>query len=251
MGKLAGKVAIVTGAAGGIGRGIVAELLGEGAKVVATDLRQDALDAAVAEWGADASRVATVAADIARRDDVRRVVQAAIERFGRLDGLVNNASASRNKPLLECTDDDLALALNTSIWATFYFMQEAYPHLKLQGGSIVNFGSGAAISGQPKNGTYAAGKEGVRGMTRTAVHEWGPDRIRINVVLPYATSPAMIQWSKDFPDLYARSLERVALGYAGDPRQDIAPVVAWLLSEESRYVTGQTIAVDGGQVVRP
>lgn len=251
MDKLAGKVAIVTGATGGIGRAIVTELLNEGASVVATDLKQHALDELVGELGVDAARIGGIAADISQRPQVRRVVDLAIERFGRLDGLVNNASASRNKPLVECTDDDMALALNTSVWATFFFMQEAYPHLKVNGGSIVNFGSGAAIDGQPKNGTYAAGKEAVRGMTRTAVREWGPDRIRINVVLPFATSAAMIQWSKEFPDLYERSLKKVALGYAGDPLQDIAPVIAWLLSEESRYVTGQTIAVDGGQAVRP
>ena len=130
-------------------------------------------------------------------------------------------------------------------------MQECYPHLKQRGGSIVNFGSGAAISGQLKNGTYAAGKEAVRGMSRTAAREWGPDKIRINTVLPFASSPAMIQWSKDFPDLYKQSLEKVALGYAGDPRADIAPVITWLLSDESRYVTGQTIAIDGGQVIAP
>jgi NAD(P)-dependent dehydrogenase (short-subunit alcohol dehydrogenase family) len=250
MGKLDGTVAIVTGATGGIGRGIVAALLRQGARVVATDLRQESLDAAVAELGAGEALFA-VPADIANRDDVHRVVAATIDRFGRLDGLVNNASASRNKLLVECTDDDMTLALNTSVWATFYFMQECYPHLKVRGGSIVNFGSGAAISGQPKNGTYAAGKEAVRGLTRTAVREWGPDKIRINVVLPFAASPAMLQWAKDFPDLYKNSLASLALGYAGDPEDDIAPVVAWLLSDESRYVTGQTIAVDGGQIVRP
>jgi NAD(P)-dependent dehydrogenase (short-subunit alcohol dehydrogenase family) len=250
MGKLDGTVAIVTGATGGIGRGIVAALLRQGARVVATDLRQESLDAAVAELAAGEALFA-VPADIANRDDVHRVVAATIDRFGRLDGLVNNASASRNKLLVECTDDDMTLALNTSVWATFYFMQECYPHLKVRGGSIVNFGSGAAISGQPKNGTYAAGKEAVRGLTRTAVREWGPDKIRINVVLPFAASPAMLQWAKDFPDLYKNSLASLALGYAGDPEDDIAPVVAWLLSDESRYVTGQTIAVDGGQIVRP
>jgi NAD(P)-dependent dehydrogenase (short-subunit alcohol dehydrogenase family) len=250
MGKLDGTVAIVTGATGGIGRGIVAALLRQGARVVATDLRQESLDAAVAELGAGEALFA-VPADITNRDDVHRVVAATIDRFGRLDGLVNNASASRNKLLVECTDDDMTLALNTSVWATFYFMQECYPHLKVRGGSIVNFGSGAAISGQPKNGTYAAGKEAVRGLTRTAVREWGPDKIRINVVLPFAASPAMLQWAKDFPDLYKNSLASLALGYAGDPEDDIAPVVAWLLSDESRYVTGQTIAVDGGQIVRP
>lgn len=249
MGKLDGKVAILTGAAGGIGRGILAKLVAEGARVVATDLKQDAIDAAVAELGN--GRAVGIAADISKRADVQRVVKTAIDTYGRLDGLVNNASASRNKPLIECTDDDMALALNTGVWATFFFMQECYPHLKVQGGSIVNFGSGAAISGQPKNGTYAAAKEGVRGMTRTAVREWGADRIRINVVLPFAASPAMLQWAKDFPDLYQKSLASVALGYAGDPKDDIAPVIAWLLSEESRYVTGQTIAVDGGQIVAP
>ena len=250
MGKLDGTVAIVTGAAGGIGRGIVAALVHQGAKVLATDLSQESLDAAVAEFGAGEA-VFAVPANIAHRNEVRQVVEAAISRFGRLDGLVNNASASRNKPLMESTDDDMALALNTSIWATFFFMQESYRHLKVRGGSIVNFGSGAAISGQLKNGTYAAGKEAVRGLTRTAVREWGPDKIRVNVVLPFAASPAMLQWAKDFPDLYQKSLETVALGYAGDPTNDIAPVIAWLLSDESRYVTGQTIAVDGGQIVRP
>ena len=250
MDRLNGKVAILTGAAGGIGRGILAQLVKEGARVLATDLKQDVLDAAIKELGVG-DNVLGVAADIAKRADVQRVVQAAVGRWQRLDGLVNNASASRNKLLLECTDDDLALALKTSVWATFFFMQECHPHLKVRGGSIVNFGSGAAVNGQATNGTYAAGKEGVRGMTRTAVREWGPDKIRLNVVLPFASSPAMIQWSKDFPDLYMKSLESVALGYAGDPRDDIAPVVAWLLSDDSRYVTGQTIAVDGGQVVRP
>ena len=250
MGKLDGRVAILTGAAGGIGRGILAQLVAEGAKVLATDLKQDGLDATIAELGVGAA-AAGVAADISKRADVQRIVRAAVERFGRLDGLVNNASASRNKPLLECTDDDLALALDTSVWATFFFMQESYPHLKERGGSIVNFGSGAAISGQPKNGTYAAGKEAVRGMSRTAAREWGADKIRINTVLPFAASPAMLQWAKDFPDLYAKSLQSVALGYAGDPRGDIAPVITWLLSDESRYVTGQTIAIDGGQVIAP
>lgn len=250
MRSLDGKAVIVTGAAGGIGRGIVALLASQGARVLATDLRQESLDTMVA--GLDPGvTVLSLAADISDRGDVRRVVEAAIGRYGRLDGLVNNASASTNKLLMDSTDEDMALALNTSIWATFFFMQECYPHLKVRGGSIVNFGSGAAISGQPKNGTYAAGKEAVRGLSRTAVHEWGPDKIRVNIVLPFATSQSMLQWAEDFPDLYKKSLDKIALGYAGNPKEDIAPVIGWLLSDESRYVTGQTIAVDGGQIVLP
>jgi NAD(P)-dependent dehydrogenase (short-subunit alcohol dehydrogenase family) len=250
MGKLDGRVAILTGAAGGIGRGILATLVTEGCRVVATDLKQEALDAA---------RGRTRRPGV-RRDAGRRHHETRRRATRREDGDRPLRPARRPRQQRLRLAQQAARRMHRrrhgaraghGVWATFFFMQECYPHLKVRGGSIVNFGSGAAVMGQPKNGTYAASKEGVRGMSRTATREWGPDRIRINVVLPFASSPAMIQWGKEFPDLYRNALANVALGYAGDPKDDIAPVVAWLLSDESRYVTGQTIAIDGGQVVRP
>jgi NAD(P)-dependent dehydrogenase (short-subunit alcohol dehydrogenase family) len=251
MMRLRGKAVILTGAAGGIGSAIFRSLIGEGASVLATDLNQENIERITAETTQNGGKAIGMAGNIADRADVKKIVQRALDAYGRIDGLVNNASASRNVTLADATDDDLALALNTNLWATFFLMQECYPHLKQTKGSVVNFGSGAAINGQPRNGTYAAAKEAVRGLTRTAVREWGPDGIRINIVLPFAASAAMTAWGKANPDLYEKSIESVSLKRAGDPDTDIAPVVVWLLSDESKYVTGQTIAVDGGQVVLP
>ena len=251
MGRLREKVVILTGAAGGIGSAVFRSLISEGASVLATDIRQEDVESVAVEVTKNGGKAISMGANIADRSDVRKIIHGAVNAYGRIDGLVNNASASRNVTLVEATDDDLALALNTNIWATFFFMQECYPYLKRTQGSIVNFGSGAAITGQPRNGTYAAAKEAVRGLTRTAVHEWGPDGIRINIVLPFAASPAMLAWGEANPDLYQKSIESVSLRRAGDPDTDIAPVVLWLLSDDSKYVTGQTIAVDGGQVVLP
>ena len=247
--RLEDKVVIVTGAAGGIGSAIVRRVVREGARVMATDLHEAGVAALAAELNAEGADVIASAANIARREDVQRVVDATVARWGQLDGLVNNASASRQKLLVDCTDADFALTLDTNIWATFFFMQTCYPHLRKTRGSIVNFGSGAAIKGQSSNGPYAAAKEAVRGLSRTAVNEWGPDGIRINIVLPFANSPAMVEWGKQFPDLHQAAVNGVALRYIGDPLADIAPVVAFLLSADAQYVTGQTIAADGGQVV--
>lgn len=251
MRRLEDKVVIVTGASGGIGSAICRRLAADGATVVGTDLKQSPLDSLAAALAADGYGILGLAADVTKRDEAKRIVETAAETFGRIDGLVNNAQSSRNVPLAEAGEEDFGIALGTGLWATFLFMRECYPYLKESRGAIVNFGSGAAILGQPLNGPYAAAKEAIRGLSRTAVHEWGPDGIRINVILPFAATPAMLAWAKKHPGLYDKSLEAVALRRAGDPLGDIAPVVSWLLSDEAGYVTGQTIAVDGGQIVIP
>jgi NAD(P)-dependent dehydrogenase (short-subunit alcohol dehydrogenase family) len=251
MGNLTGVRAMVTGASGGIGSAICRRLAADGASICATDLTQEGLDQIGQSLNLGPDRWVATAADLTQRVEVKKVVASGVEAFGGLNALVNVASASRNKPVMETNDEDLALALNTGIWATFYAMQECYPHLKQSGGSIVNFGSSAAITGQPRNGAYAAAKEAIRGLTRTATHEWGQDGIRINVVLPFAVTPMMKMWAEQHPDLYAKAAAGPALRRIGDPDEDIAPVVSWLLSRDSQYVTGQTIAVDGGSIVLP
>ena len=251
MSDLRGKNLIVTGAAGGIGTAVCRRLAADGACICATDLGEQALENLSGTLGLSKDRFVTVAADITKRQQVREVVALAINSFGALHGLANIASASTNKPLVDISDDDMALALNTGLWATFFFMQECYPHLRSTRGSIVNFGSSAAILGQPRNGAYAASKEAIRGISRTAVNEWGQDGIRVNVVLPFALTPAMKHWAKDNPDLYKQAEMSVPLRRIGDPDKDIAPLVAWLLADDSSYVSGQTIAADGGGVNLP
>jgi len=251
MSDLRGKNLIVTGAAGGIGTAVCRRLAADGACICATDLSEQTLEDLAGTLGLSKDRLVTVAADITKRPQVQEVVALAIASFGALHGLANIASASTNKPLVDISDDDMALALNTGLWATFFFMQQCYPQLKATRGSIVNFGSSAAILGQPRNGAYAASKEAIRGISRTAVNEWGQDGIRVNVVLPFALTPAMKHWAKDNPDLYKQAEMSVPLRRIGDPDKDIAPLVAWLMADDSSYVSGQTIAADGGGVNLP
>ena len=114
------------------------------------------------------------------------------------------------------------------------------------GGSIINFGSGAGTQGLPGEGPYAAAKEAIRGLTRVAANEWGPEGIRVNVICPFANSPGMVAWSKMDPKGYEATIGRIPLRRAGDCEMDIGGVAVFLASDESAYVTGQTMMVDGG-----
>ena len=118
--------------------------------------------------------------------------------------------------------------------------------LKDNGGSIENFGSGSAMVGQPTQAAYASAKEAIRGLSRVTANEWEANNIRVNVVSPMALTDGVKAWSQAFPDLYEQSLTKVQLGRFGDPETDVAPVVAFLLSDDAKYVTGQTLMADGG-----
>lgn len=241
--QLENTVAIVTGGASGIGAAITRVLVRRGARVVAVDLQADA--------GADLARelgdaVAFVAGDVSKREVADQAVAAAVERFGKLNGLVNNAHASRQAAFVELTDADWALSFDTSLLATRHFMLAAYPHLKAHGGSVVNFASGAGIEGQETQAAYGSAKEAIRGLTRVVANEWAKDAIRVNLVSPIALTGGVEAWRDAFPDTFAATESRIPLGRFGDPEQDVAPVVAFLLSDDSRYMTGQTLMADGG-----
>lgn len=241
--QLSGKVAIVTGGAAGIGGAISRVFIERGARVVAVDLAEDAGKALVEELG---DSVAFVAGDVSDPDTAARAVATAIERFGHLDTLVNNAHASRQAPFVELTEAQWALSMDTGLKATRQFMAAAWPELRKKGGSVINFGSGAALEGQPTQAAYAAAKEAIRGLSRVVANEWAPDAIRVNVVCPIARTAGVERWKEDFPELYNTTLTKIPLGRFGDPEKDIAPIVAFLASDDSQYMTGQTLLADGG-----
>lgn len=241
--QLEDKVVIVTGGAAGIGGAISQVLAQRGAKVVAVDINAEAGAQLEAEHK---DSIVFLEGDVSQRETAELAVRTAIDRFGSLTGLVNNAHASRQAPFSETTDEMWDLSFSTGFTATRNFMIAAYPHLAASGGSIVNFGSGAAIVGQPTQAAYAATKEAIRGLSRVVANEWAKDDIRVNIVSPMAMTEGVKTWSQSAPDLYQKSLQKVPLGRFGDPASDVAPVVAFLLSDDSAYMTGQTLMADGG-----
>ncbi|SCW59909.1 NAD(P)-dependent dehydrogenase, short-chain alcohol dehydrogenase family [Sphingobium faniae] len=249
-GRLSGKVAIVTGGGQGVGLGIAQTFGREGARVLITGRTPDKLEASVADLKAKGCEAAWIAGTAGVRADAEAAVARAVELFGGLDILVNNAQTSKPGTMFEDTDDALfALTIESGLYGTFQHMQAAVPHMKTKGGSIINFGSYEGIHGGVGFAAYAATKEAIRGLSRTAARELGQHKIRVNVICPAALSPIAEQWTRDFPEEAEKVMKLVALGYLGDCADDIGPAALFLASADSRYVTGQTINVDGGQMM--
>ncbi|MEV5827290.1 SDR family oxidoreductase [Spirillospora sp. NPDC052242] len=245
-GGLDGKAAIVTGGASGIGEAITRLFVERGARVVVVDLRRDAGEALAREFG---GAVAFRHGDVSDRAVADGAVATAVERFGGLDTLINNASVSRQRPFVEQTDDDWRLAMDSGLGATRNFMLAAFEELKkADGASVVNFGSGAGLDGQRNQASYAAAKEAIRGLSRVVANEWAVHGIRVNVVCPMAKTAGVAQWAEVHPRQYAESAAKVPLGRFGDPLRDVAPVVAFLAGDDARYMTGQTVMADGGAI---
>lgn len=243
--NLEGKVALVTGGASGIGGAVTRAFVSRGARVVAIDILEDVGNALAEELG---DVVVFIAGDVSDPAVAARAVETAVGRFGKLDALVNNAHASRQAPFTQLTQEMWDLSFNTGFIATRNFMLAAYDELKKTQGAVVNYGSGAGIEGQPTQAAYAATKEAIRGLSRVVANEWAADGIRVNVVCPMALTEGVRKWSEAFPEMYQGVLRKIPLGRFGDPEADVAPVVAFLCSDDARYVTGQTVMADGGTI---
>ena len=247
-GRLAGKVALITGAGQGIGLGVARAFVAEGADLVITGRDEAKLALALETLG---GRVAISAGDAGDPEAAKRAVRTAVDRFGGLDVLVNNAQSSKPGTPLEETDEaTLRLTLESGFFGAFHHMQAAFPHLKARGGgSIINFGSREGIFGGVGFGAYAAAKEAIRGMSRVAAREWGRHGVRVNVLCPAALSPTAVTYLDAHPAEAEMYRKEISLGRFGDPETDIGPAALFLASDDSRYVTGQTINVDGGQMM--
>ena len=250
MGKLNGSVAIVTGGGQGVGLGIATALAEAGAAVTITGRDGNKLDNAAERLRSKGADILTVPGDARNRTDALKAVEDTVQRFGSLNILVNNAQSSvPGTPLEEIDDDTVSLTLESGLLGTLYHMQSAFPHLKANGGSIINLGSREGIFGGVGFAIYAATKEGIRGMSRSAAREWGRYGIRVNVICPAALSPAAETYLAEHPEEAQMYISQTALGRIGDSYGDVAPVAVFLAAPESRYVTGQTLNVDGGQMM--
>lgn len=247
------KTVIITGGGRGIGFGISTAFAKEGANLVLTGRTESTLQKSKEELEKQYGiSVLVAAADGASEEAVRGVIAKTVETYGKIDVLINNAQASKSGVLFaDHTKEDFDLAIMSGLYATFFYMREAFPYLKESQGSVINFASGAGLSGKPGQTSYAASKEGIRGMSRVAATEWGQYGINVNVICPLAMTDGLKKWKEEYPDLYDKTIQGIPLGRFADPEKDIGRLCLFLASEDANYITGETISIQGGGGLRP
>lgn len=245
MSRFDGKVALVTGAASGIGLA-TAKLFGaDGARVVVADLdATHAASAVDAVKHAGAPDAWSCACDVSDETQVEKCVAGTVDHFGRIDVIVNNAGMMTFKPLVDLTGDDWRRVLGVDLLGAFYFIKQGFTHMK-PGGAIVNVASIHALETEPMVAPYAAAKAAVLSLTRSAAIEGKPRGIRVNAVLPGAVDTPML-W--DNPNVKS-GVEKVDKSLVGTP-EDLANVIAFLASDEAAFVQGASVVVDGGRLDR-
>jgi NAD(P)-dependent dehydrogenase (short-subunit alcohol dehydrogenase family) len=218
--------------------------------VVVAERNPDTLEDAVNELEAKGLTCLGVQTDVSQRSSIQALVDTTVERFGRVDGLVNNAQdlSAGLEALMETTEQDFDKHFNSGVKGTLWAMQAVYPHMKQAGwGRIVNVGSSAGLIGMKGLGAYGAAKEAIRSLTRTAAREWAVDGIVVNCYCPVSTRHTPDPEPGTYgDDAYKIMWALMPHGYNGDPETDLGPTVAFLLSDECRYLTGQTLTLDGG-----
>lgn len=266
MGFLTGKTAIITGAGkavlsdgscGSIGYGIATAYAKEGANLVITGRNvkklEDAKEELEAKYGI---QVLIVQADVNAGADneavVQNVISQTIDTFGDIHVLINNAQASASGVTLkDHTTEQFDLALYSGLYATFYYMKACYPYLKKTKGTVINFASGAGLFGNFGQCAYAAAKEGIRGLTRVAATEWGPDDINVNIVCPLAWTAQLENFKNAYPDAFKENVKMPPMGHYGDVELEIGRACVQLASPDFKFMSGETITLEGGMGLRP
>ncbi len=266
MGFLTGKTVIITGGGrsvlddgrcGSIGYGIATAYAKEGANIVITGRNVKKLEDAKAEleekYGV---KVLPVQADVSAGADneaiVANVVKQAVDTFGGIQVLINNAQASASGvSIADHTTDQFNLAVYSGLYAAFYYMKACYPYLKESKGSVVNFASGAGLFGNYGQCAYAAAKEGIRGLSRVAATEWGPDGINVNVVCPLAWTAQLDKFEKAYPEAFKANVKMPPMGHYADPETEIGRVCVQLANPDFKYLSGETLTLEGGMGLRP
>ena len=253
----AGRAVLSDGKCGSIGYGIATAFAKEGANLVITGRNVQKLNDAKEElerlYGIS---VLPVQADVHAGADnaavVKQVVEQAIAAFGAIHVLINNAQASASGvTLADHTTEQFDLAMYSGLYATFHYMQACYPYLKETQGSVINFASGAGLFGNYGQCAYAAAKEGIRGLTRVAATEWGRDHINVNIVCPLAWTAQLEQFQKAYPDAFKANVHTPPMGHFGDVEKEIGRVCVQLASPDFKYMSGETLTLEGALGQRP
>jgi len=255
MGKLDGKVAVITGCASGLGKQHAIRFADEGVKALAIcDVQKEKLMETKRLCEEKGAEVLALRCDVGLYDDLVSFVEKTGERFGTIDVLLNNAhKITPLRPFFEYTIEDLDVELHTSLYASWHMMKLCFPYMKEKpgpGASIINTASKGGIEGTPSHAAYAAAKEAIRGLTRVVAREWGQYNIRVNTVAPGGwtdnitghlkeQSPEIQEWVKiAFKD---NPFQKI-----GDPYNDVSPIFVFLASDDSHWITGQNLHADGG-----
>lgn len=266
MGYLKDKTVIITGGGravlkdgrcGSIGYGIATAFAKEGANLVITGRNmQKLLDAKEELERLYGIKVLPVQADICAGADneavVKNVVKQAVDTFGDIHVLINNAQASASGvPLAQHTTEQFDLAMYSGLYATFYYMKICYDYLAKTKGTVINFASGAGLFGNFGQCAYAAAKEAIRGMTRVAATEWGKDDINVNVICPLAWTSQLENWADKYPEAFAANVKMPPMGHYGDVEMEIGRACVAMCSPDFKYMSGETITLEGGMGLRP
>ncbi|MFC1989165.1 3-oxoacyl-[acyl-carrier-protein] reductase [Chloroflexota bacterium] len=244
---LSNRVAIVTGSGRGIGKAIALKLAEVGATTVINDIGEDSPINSVAEEIRAMNRKSMASlADISLPSDVDRLVEETVTAYGRVDILVNNAGITRDQLVLRMSDEDWDKVINVNLKSVFLCTRAVLRHMiKQRWGRIINMASIVGIMGNPGQANYASAKAGIIGFTRTIAREVASRSITVNAIAPGFIDTQMTQQLGE--NQRQELMKRIPLGYLGTPR-DVAEAVAFLASEEARYITGQVLNVDGGMV---
>jgi len=257
MNKLENKVVIITGCSSGLGKQQAIRMATEGAKLAICARTESKLLITKEICENHGAEVFAMALDIMDYEALVKFVEGTVNKFGTIDVLVNNAhTITKPAPFLEKTIEDLDLEMKSSVYSYWYLMKLCFPYLRDKEGagtSIINFASEAAVMGDYLYAPYAAAKEAVRGLSRVVAREWGQYNIRVNTLCPNGLTDNCSGGFKSLGPEAAAHIEKAFVNNpfhrAGDPYNDVAPVVVFLASDDSHWITGQNIHADGGALI--
>ncbi len=254
MSKLEGKICVITGASYGLGKQTAIRFAEEGANICICARNKDRLKETEELCRSKGAEVFSMSVDVSKVEDIEAFVAAIKEKFGRIDVLCNNAATiSAPHPFLEHTIADLEEGLFSGLYGTWNMMQKCFPLMKDNGGSILNYGSIGGVLGKPGFAAYAAEKEAIRGLSRVVAREWGKYGIRVNCICPHVVTDRFLEGIGSAPqevqDYLKAGMSNNAMGRMGLAYDDCTPAIVFMASDDSRWITGQTMHVEGGEFI--